>query len=134
MAEEVVVTQNLSDDMIAAGAQLIGYLDQAQFPVQAAVWLYRPESELWRLMIASPGVKSEGPRKAYARLQVVLTGMPENHPRVGLQNISIVDAQDPFISLLRTAIRTGPGISSIRFSRNMVNGTYVEDAYIYKLT
>ena len=133
MADELVVTQHLSEDMIKAGANLVGYLDQAQFPVQAAVWLYREEADLWRLVIASPGVKSKGPRKAYARIQAVLTQIPEDQPRVGLQNISIVDVRDPLISLLRTTVKTGTGISGIRFSRNTINGTYVEDAYIYRL-
>jgi hypothetical protein len=37
------------------------------------------------------------------------------------------------ITLLRVALRTGPGIGGIRFSSNVINGTLIEDAYIYRL-
>lgn len=133
MAEEVVVTHILSEEMIGAGAGLVDHLDKAHFPVHAALWLYRAEAERWRLLIATPGVKSVGPRKAYTRVRSILSMTPEGEPRLGTQNISIVDVQDPLISLLRRAIRTGEGISGIRFSRNTINGTFVEDAYIYRL-
>jgi hypothetical protein len=59
--------------------------------------------------------------------------MPKDQLKVGIQNISVVDTQEPFISLLLGAIRTGEGISGIRFSRNTINGTFVEDTYIYRL-
>ncbi len=133
MVEKVVVTQTLSEDMIKAGARLIGHLDRARFSVQAALWLYRPEAELWRLVIASPGVKSHGPRKDYTRVQSILAGITTDEPMISLQNISIVDTQDPLISLLRSAIKTGQEISGIRFSKNTIKGTFVEDAYIYRL-
>jgi hypothetical protein len=34
---------------------------------------------------------------------------------------------------LRTAIRTDSGINGIRFSNNSINGTVIEDAYIYRI-
>ncbi len=133
MAKEVVVTQTLSEDMIEAGGRLIDHLDRGNFPVHAALWLYYLEAELWRLVIASPGIKSHGPRKTYMRVQAILSQIPEGETRVGIQNISVVDADDLFISILRSAIKTGQGISGIRFSRNTIDGIFVEDAYIYRL-
>jgi hypothetical protein len=48
--------------------------------------------------------------------------------------VSIAKKDDPLLKLLRIAIKTGPGISNIRFSRNTINGVIIEDAYIYRLT
>ena len=45
-------------------------------------------------------------------------------------SFSVPDA--PVVALLRTAIRTGPGISGIRFKNNVIDGTLIEDAYIYR--
>jgi hypothetical protein len=45
-----------------------------------------------------------------------------------------VKDNDPLVLLLRKAIVTGPGISGIRFTSNSVNGTFIDDAYIYRLT
>lgn len=130
MAEEVVATHILSEEMIRAGARLVDHLDKAHFPVDAALWLYRAEAERWRLLIATPGVKSVGPRNAYTWVRSILSTTPEGEPRLGTQDISVVDDQDPLISLLRRAVRTRSGI---RLSRSTIMGIYVEDAYIYRL-
>jgi len=132
MGEEVVVTRTLSEDMIKAGASVIAQLDGDKLPVGAALWLYNSEAEVWRLVIGLPQVKSQGPKQAYERVQSTMSKITEQ--TIGLQNISVVDIEDPLLSLLRSAIATGGGISGIRFTRNTINGVYVEDAYIYRLT
>ena len=132
MVEEVVVIESLSPKMIEAGEELVRLLDQIHFDVRAALWLYVSEVGTWRLIIASPDVKRGGPRKTYKKVQSVLSKM-QDRPRVGLENISVVDSHDPLVSLLRTALKTGPHISGIRFSRNTINGHFIEDAYIYRL-
>ena len=124
----------LSEEMINAGAKLIDQLDECSYLVHGALWLYYPDPETWRLVIALPDVRSHGPRKAYKLVQAVVSRMPKEEPTIALQNISVVDAKDSFISMLRSAIQPGEGISGIRFSRNTINGIYVEDAYIYRLT
>jgi hypothetical protein len=45
----------------------------------------------------------------------------------------MVSPKHPLLQLLKGAIQTGPGINGIRFSRNMINGTYIDDAFIYRL-
>lgn len=132
MVEEVVVTESLSSKMIEAGAELVRRLDQMHFDVRSALWLYVSEVGTWRLIIASPEVKRGGPRNAYKKVQSAL-GEIQNEPKVGLEHISVVDSHDPLVSLLRTALTTGPRISGVRFSRNTINGHFIEDAYIYRV-
>jgi hypothetical protein len=49
-----------------------------------------------------------------------------------LSSIGVLDANDDLVRLLKAAIRTGPGLSRIRFSRNVINGHFIDDALIYR--
>ena len=116
MAEEVVVRQMLTNEMIERGAELTRQLDCAPIEVIASFWLYISESEKWRLIIASPQVTKNGPKKVYRKIQDVLAKIPEESPRISLMAIK------------------PEGTSGVRFSRNVINGQLIEDAYIYRMT
>ena len=131
MAEETVVKDIHSPEMVRAGAELTRSLDEAGIPVSASLWLYLPESNVWRLKLASPEVSKLGPKKVYEKIRAVLGKISSI---LELKDISAVKSEDTLISLLRGAITTGPGISGIRFNRDTINGHYIEDAYIYRLT
>ncbi len=134
MATEVVVKPLLSDEMISAGAELTRRLDDARFIVSASLWLFTSETEGWRFVIASPEVRTRGLRWAYKQVQAVVSKMLNARARIPLKDIAVIDSNDPLIKLLRVAIRTGSGISGIRFTKNVINGTPIEDAYIYRIT
>jgi len=131
---EIVVKESLSSEMIAAGSELTRRLDESGFPVSAAFWLYEPESNTWRFIVGSPEVGTQGLKAAYKRVQAVVAAIPEDQATIHLKDISVVDSNDPFISLMRVGVKTSGGISGIRFNRNMINGVLIEDAYIYRLT
>jgi hypothetical protein len=134
MVEAMVVKETISSEMIDAGAALIRRLDHANLLVSAAFWLYLPESNAWRLMIASPEVRSQGPRKIYQRIQPIIAKMETEGTNIGLNDISVVENNDPLIEVLRKAVKTSSnGISGIRFSKNTIDGHFIEDAYIYRL-
>lgn len=134
MADEMVVKESLTNEMIDAGAELIRRLDAASFELNAGLWLYMEEPNSWRLILASPIVTKDGPNKAYQGIQSVMSKMPENWKVISLVHISAVGPNKPIVALLRKAVKTGNGISGVRFSRNAVNGQYIEDAYIYRMT
>jgi len=133
MVTEALVKESLSSEMISAGEELTRRLDEARFIVSASLWLYIPEINTWRLMIGSPEVRTQGPKKAYRQVQSVISKMPPDHARIPLKDITVIDSNDPLLTLLRVAIKTGDGTSGIRFSRNVVNGTTIEDSYIYRI-
>ncbi len=133
MAEETLVKEPLTAEMIEAGKQLTSRLDRTDFEVLSSLWLFTSETNQWRLVLASPQLDREGPKKAYTRIQAVLSQRPNEVAGLNLQNITALSPDDPLIRLLRTAIRTGRGLSGIRFSRNRINDTFIEDAYIYRL-
>lgn len=117
---------------VEEGKRLIEALDNAGFQVRAVLWFYLAESDEWRFVVASPLVERKGPKEAYAFVQTVLAQLlPPSG--ISLEEISVVSPEYDLIRLLKTAIQTGPGISGIRFTRNTINNTFIEDAYIYRM-
>ena len=133
MAQDVVVKESLSEGMVRSGADLTRQLDEAGWPVTASLWLYDPDSNQWRLLLASPTVGTGGPRKAYAAIQDVLSAASGDAAALALDDVGVLPDDDSLVQLLRAAMATGPGIAGTRFNRNVINGRFIEDAYIYRV-
>jgi len=123
----------LVEKEIADGKLLIEALDRANFTLSGALWFYFPKAEEWRLLLISPLVDSIGPRESYNRIQSVIEDLPQPFG-ISVIRISAISPKDRLVQLLKVAIRTGPGISEIRFSQNTINNVFIEDALIYRLT
>jgi len=133
MAKEVVVRELLSEPMIEAGKRLIERLDESDSDVQVAFWMFFPDEKCWKLIIASESVAHDGPRQFYKRVVEANKKADESESVVSLHDVSATDNSDTFVNLLRSAISTGDEIAGIRFSRNAINGTFIEDSYIYRI-
>lgn len=133
MVENVLVKEILTASMIKAGEELTRILDQMNWPVTASLWFYFVEENQWRLLLTSPTVGKDGPKQAYQHIQEALGKFQQDMPKIGLQDVAVTDESHPLISLMKVAIRTGGGISGIRFSKNVINGQVIEDTYIYRL-
>lgn len=134
MVTEIVVTDALSVEMISAGQALIRELDKAGFAVSSALWLYLDEADRWRFLVANPEVGVSGPRRAYKQVLAVRGKMPLED-RIDLNDISVIDSKDPLISSLKTKLATLPnGSRGTRFMRTVINNTFIDDAYIYRLS
>lgn len=101
--------------------------------MSASLWVFVTDAETWRLFLASPIVDSSGTRKAYRRVQQILSRSAEVRAIIQLQDITVVGVSDPLIATLRSALKTGAGISGIKFSRGMINGMWIEDAFFYRM-
>lgn len=132
MAKDVLVTEALSEQMMAAGAKLVERLEDGNSSVKSAFWLFFPEEKLWKLIIASPLVSSEGPRSFYKRIDAANQKAEGKEPVISLNDIRVTGIEHDVVQLLRVAVATGAGISGIRYSRNTINGHFIDDAYIYK--
>lgn len=133
MVENVLVKEILTASMIKAGEELTRILDQMNWPVTASLWFYFVEENQWRLLLTSPTVGKDGPKQAYQRIQEALGKFQQDMPKICLQDVAVTDESHPLISLMKVSIRTGGGISGIRFSKNVINGQIIEDTYIYRL-
>lgn len=128
MDKATLVEKDIKD-----GKSLIEALDRSEFLLSGALWFYFSKAEEWRLLLVTPSVDSIGPRQSYKVIQSVIEDFPPSFG-ISIINISVRSPKDILIQLLRTAIRTGPEISEIRFSRNTINNVFIEDALIYRLT
>ena len=120
----------LTPEMQSAGEAVVRELDRRKVIAKAALWFYVPEQSDWRLLIATPEVRTIGPKKLYKTLQQVLL---KTESSVKLSSVGLLDSKDPLITLLSKAIGTGDGVTGVRFSRNTVNGHFIEDAFIYRM-
>jgi hypothetical protein len=119
--------------MISAGERLARHLNESALPITALLWFYTPEDNNWRFVVGSPAVRDRGPKVVYQEIRQIVSQLPDDGPSVSLDDIFVIDSQEPLLQLLRTAAVTGDNISRIRFSRNVINGVLIEDAYIYLL-
>ena len=133
MDKEVVVREFLSEPMIEAGKRLIERLDESDSDVQAAFWIFFPDEKCWKLIIASESVEHDGPRQFYKRVLEANKKADESESVVSLHDVGATDTSDTFVKLFRTAISTGDEIAGIRFLGNAINGTFIEDSYIYRI-
>jgi hypothetical protein len=129
-----MVKEQLTSDMIDAGAELTSRLDEAGLPITAAFWLFVPDLNEWRLLFASPEVNAKGPREVYNRIRETLGQLKDKAERVPLSIIGVLDGDADVVRLLKLAVRTAPapGVSRIRFSKNVINGHFIDDALIYR--
>lgn len=134
MAQDSVVKELLTEGMIQAGAELTKKLDERRWPIHASLWQFISEGNQWKLLLASPRVKLDGPKKSYEAVQAALIEIPAPEGTIMLSDIAVTELEDPLLELLRVAVTTGPTISGIRFTGNVINGHFIDDAYIYRIS
>jgi hypothetical protein len=132
VAENTVVKAQLTSAMIDAGADLTTKLDEIGLPVTSAFWLFVPEMNEWRLLFASPEVRTTGPRGVYEKIRQAIEDLGAKAATVPLSVVGVLDPNEDLVRLLRTAVRAEAGLNRIRFSKNVINGHFIDDALIYR--
>ena len=133
MAQEILVSESLTNDMISVGESLLKKLDNTDAEVAATFWLFSPEEKSWKLFFTSELVKSEGPKKFYKKIVDVLKTFKEKECTISLNDIGVTDNSDKTALLLSSEFHTGQDILKKRISRETINGHFIEDAYIYRI-
>jgi hypothetical protein len=133
MAQKMVVTNILTDKMIEVGAEFNRRLALDAPEISGCLWLYLEEKRKWRLVVVSPEVTTHGPKKIYQKLQSILSETPEELPRLTLSDTTVVKDTSPLIMGLRKVARADNAASGIRLYNTVVDGQWIEDAYIYRL-
>lgn len=133
MAEAALVIEQLTQDMIDQGAQLVVRLDKLRISVRVAMWFLDDETGQWRLLLACPEIRTIGPKALYKRVRSILLKM-SNPYSIPLDRIAIMDPQSRVFKSFIGVIGTSEEISGIRFTNNVINGLRITDAYIYRQT
>lgn len=128
-----MVEKNLTSELIREGARVLKGLDDAGVPPDAALWFYFPDASVWRFVVAHRKVGADGPRALYRAVQKTLQKLRDEVTHMGLHDVTVANTGGPLITDLSKTVATGAGPNGVRLTRNVVNGTFVEDAYIYRL-
>lgn len=126
-----MVEYTLVKDMIAEGARLLGALDSASVKVDAALWFYFSESEMWRLVIAIPIVEEAGREVAF---RAVRQASETLDPPVDLApgGVRVVSRNDPIIKALG-GFHSPASLVGRRFGGTYVDGVVFDGAYVYRI-
>lgn len=124
-------TKTLVSDDANLGRTVLDALDKSEIRVLAAFWLYYGDTGAGKLWIATPeaGINLQD---AYVEVAQALVAFGPPAEDFDLSRIKLVTPGDPMVRALNAAIRV-EGTSQVRFSKNVINGIYIEDAIIYRL-
>lgn len=120
MGETALVGADLS-----GGQEFVQLLDRIGVPVRGAFWFYYPDNDTWRLIIISDQAAT-GSKSLYVK--AIQAGA-----KIDMTKIEFQPPTSSLYQALRRLVNVS-GMSQIRLSRNIVNGIYVEDAVVYRLT
>jgi hypothetical protein len=121
----------VSED-IRSGASLVTALLASNFRVSAALWIHDPNTDDWRLVIASPEVQELGKERSYRRVQEVLQ-KGDVPARIDLSRVILLSDEDPEVEYLRSLSRGERATSLvIPFSERIVAGRAVDSGYLYE--
>ncbi len=126
-----MVEANLTKELIDTGAKLVQKLDKRGLAPDAAFWLYSPEEQTWKLVLVEVKRAKKDPKATYAEMQKILAGEKELG-NLRLDDLVLEKPDARIVELIRKAMRTGSGITGIRFKNNVIDGTLIDDAYIYR--
>jgi hypothetical protein len=127
-----MVEDTLVDRKIEKGRKFLEALDAAGVPIDAALWFYFPESEMWRLVIATPLVKEGGgTREAYRAFQEVEAALAPAD-EFGASEIRAASRKDPIIKALWRFANPPSRLVGRTFGGAYVDGVDFQGAYLYR--
>ena len=127
-----MVETTLTKELIDAGAKLVEKLDERGLAPDLAFWLYSPEEQGWKLLLVEVKLSAKGPKAAYSEIQKILARYQQEIGNLRLDDLVLEKPDARIVELIRRAMRTRPAVSGIRFKNNVVDGTLIDDAYIYR--
>jgi len=134
MVETALVGEFVPEAAVLAGCELLKQLDRTKLNVRAALWIRLNEKTTWTLELATPLVKSEGPRRVYSTIQQALRKLPPSSQTViSIADVRVTTPDDVLLSKLRLEVKTAPtAIVGITLRKNVINGEMFPDCYVYR--
>lgn len=101
------------------------------FPTSGAFWLFRLESGVWHLVIATSRVDAVGPKNAYSELAPITKHIPADSGQ--FFKIELISPKDPFYQALRSVFGDTASVEGVRLGNTQIGGMYIDDAYLYEV-
>jgi hypothetical protein len=111
------------------GTDVLRVLDAAGFSLSVAMWL--KEDDGWTLVLSTPLYEEAGPKDAYLRLRSALS--TEGPISLGELPIRLEGHRSPLIKALRKTFGKTASVEGMRLGGHMIGGTWIDDAYVYRI-
>lgn len=112
---------------IDEGRRFLDLLRQSGIPVSAALWQKEEIPGEWRLLLVTPIVDELGPRRAYRKLDQVLSQSAEQ-PAINLLDVSLFTPSASFAKSLRRVFKK---VRNRHVARHPVGDHFLEEGFIY---
>ena len=113
------------------GYDLVRALDASALPISVALWLYSPDHEDWRFVLASRRLDAAEPSARYGLVHDALTAAGISLERTPA--LLILKMADPFIRGLRQIFSKTQSVEGMRFGGQVIGDRFVEDALVYRI-
>lgn len=121
----------LVDSDVAMGRELLDILDRVGFSITGAAWIYSEDRDEWKLVLRTP--KAEKDRlDALLQIAQALDAEGDLRSRIDFTRLTIVPPKDVVMAAMGRTVKAD-GSAPVRFDRNLVDGTMINDALIYRL-
>ena len=128
-----MATATLVSQEIEEGQRLIDALNAADLSVDSALWIYAPEPETWRLMLTSPLYDRKGPLKTYGEILSVFRQVKPELKIDWTALVAVSPKHELIEGLRQLQQHWNLDLSGRRLTNNLVDRTWIEDAYIYQI-
>jgi len=126
MAETPLVSSD-----VESGKELVQLLDEVNFPFTGAAWIYFTDAQEWRLVIRTPKA-AKNLQEAFLEMARAMDAKGDLRKRLDLARVKLVPPTDKMLELIGRVMRV-EGKGSVWFRKNVINGIYIDDAFIYRL-
>jgi hypothetical protein len=116
---------------VAAGSEIVQALDRSDLAISVALWMYPPEYEDWRFVLASRRLDAAKPSAAYGLVHDALTAAGISLERT--PTLMILKMSDPFIRALRRIFAKTKSVEGMRLGGQLIGDRFVEDALVYRI-
>lgn len=120
-------TRTLVREDIKLGKELIKHLDDKGLDIKIAFWFLEEEIDRWYLYISTPSVESEGSREVY---RSILEAMQDIKTEIRINDIKVISYNSTMAETFKKTLKTGEGITDVRFQENFINGLFIKDALV----
>jgi hypothetical protein len=128
-----VDTIRLVNEKQSGGLEIGKALEAGGMTVSDLVWMHDEDRAGWILLVGTPEAKGDL-RKAYRHAMGILENFPELKATLRIDDLAFVDPNDRRLrALARFHPMPAPNWDEIRWDRNAVDGTLIDDAIIYRL-
>jgi hypothetical protein len=116
--------------LVRSGQELVRMLDQTRVRPRAAIWVYNPDNEIWRLWIVCNREVKEN--EFYRIAAECISKNRREMLGIDISSIELVDENHPAIAGLKVFLRM-EGLGSATITNNTFNGFYLPDGIVLRM-